>query len=71
MELTGDVRAAILRVLEEYSPTEGDSADVAQASVQTASRGPAAAHSSSAGATGIPHAEQGDLTGRRDRSFPV
>jgi hypothetical protein len=71
MELTGDVRAAILRVLEEFSPTDGDSTATAQASTPVATGGPAMIRSSPLGAAEVRHGEHDETTGRQDQSFTV
>jgi hypothetical protein len=70
MELTSDVRAAILRVLEEFSPTESDGV-AAQGSAASAAGGSAVTHPSGAGPANIRHGEHDEAEGRQDQSFPV
>jgi hypothetical protein len=70
MELSGDVRAAILRVLEEYRPSEGDGV-VAQASSPGISDGAAANRSSRAGAFSVRRSDNDEVMGLQDRSYPV
>jgi hypothetical protein len=70
MELSGDVRAAILRVLEEYSPGEGEGAAAAGSSPGV-SDGPAVMHPSPAGVCKVRQGDYDEATGLQDRPFPV
>ena len=71
MELTGDVRAAILRVLEGFSSTEAGGDAAAHASEPLASRDGAMMRTSRSGVTNVTQDDHEGVTGRPNGHLSV